>query len=138
MKRNKLSYLGILIFGMSFCARPLLAQQIVPPTESKGLKIVKTMEVELGSEIQGVHGRRQMRLTLYRLNPSGIIQIHSHKGHRAVAYFIQGTLTEHRGDRIIQHRSGDMFAETEDITHWHQNLGKEPVLFVATEIFATQ
>ena len=64
------------------------------PTETKGVKISPSTTLDLGGEIDGVEGR-QLRLRVVTLEPGGVVGIHSHNGRPAVAYVVQGTLTEH-------------------------------------------
>jgi quercetin dioxygenase-like cupin family protein len=103
------------------------------PTTHKGLTVISTTEVDLGPDIAEMQGRN-LRTRMYRLDPGGQIASHNHKVHQAIAYIIQGTLTEHRDGQIIRHHAGETFAERSDIKHWHENTGTEPVLFFAADI----
>jgi quercetin dioxygenase-like cupin family protein len=106
-----------------------------PPKENKGMAVDKTVARDLGGEIDGVQGR-QLRLRLISLEPGGIIGIHSHKDRPAVAYVMQGTLTEHREDGTIkEHPKGDAWSEGKESTHWAENKGKTPVLLLAADVF---
>jgi hypothetical protein len=58
--------------------------QQAPPKENKGLTTEKTVGLDLGPEIDGMQGR-QLRLRILKLEPNGIIGIHSHKDRPAVA-----------------------------------------------------
>ena len=72
---------------------------------------------------------RQLRLRVLKLEPGGVIGLHSHKNRPAVAYPLQGTLTEHREGGRPKDTAGN------DITHWEENKGKTPVVLVAADIF---
>jgi radical SAM superfamily enzyme YgiQ (UPF0313 family)/quercetin dioxygenase-like cupin family protein len=98
-----------------------------------GLSILGTTTLDISSELNGMPDR-QLRGRIYRLEPGGWIASHSHKGHQAIAFIFQGTLSEHRDGKIIHHPPGDVLAETEDVAHWHENLGKEAVVFFAADI----
>jgi len=105
------------------------------PTENKGVKISPPTAIDLSEEIDGVSGR-QLRMRLVTLEPGGFVGVHSHKGRPAVAYVLQGTLTEHvegKGDFV--RRTGESWTEGKDIVHWAENKGSEPVVVLAVDVF---
>ena len=105
------------------------------PTEHKGLETLKKQVVDLGSEIPGMEGR-ELRLRLLKIEPGGHIKVHSHKNRPAVFYVIQGETTITYGDGAVKSfPTGSMGFANKDTVHWHQNNGKEPVVFVAGDIF---
>jgi len=106
-----------------------------PPTENKGFATEKTVVRDLGGEIEGLQGR-QLRLRLLKLDPGGVIGVHSHKDRPGVAYILQGTLTEHRdGGPTKDHHAGEMLSSGKDTTHWEDNKGNAPVVLIAADIF---
>jgi quercetin dioxygenase-like cupin family protein len=109
--------------------------QQTPPKENKGLATEKTVTLDLGGEIEGMQGR-QLRLRVLKLEPGGVIGIHSHKDRPAVAYLLDGTLTEHRdGGATKDHSKGETLSAGKDVTHWEENKGKTPAVLVAADIF---
>jgi len=105
------------------------------PTETKGAKISPSTTLDLGGEIDGVEGR-QLRLRVVTLEPGGVVGIHSHNGRPAVAYVVQGTLTEHvEGGGMHERRQGESWVEGKAITHWAENKGGNPVVVVAVDVF---
>jgi quercetin dioxygenase-like cupin family protein len=105
------------------------------PTENKGLKISPPTTIDLGQEVEGVDGR-QLRMRVVTLEPGGIVGLHSHKGRPAVAYVVQGTLTEHRegmGDH--ERHQGESWTEGKEVTHWAENKGSQPAVVVAVDVF---
>lgn len=105
------------------------------PTETKGAKISPPTTLDLGGEIEGVEGR-QLRLRVVTLEPGGVVGIHSHNGRPAVAYVVQGTLTEHvEGGGMHERRQGESWVEGKAITHWAENKGGNPVVVVAVDVF---
>jgi quercetin dioxygenase-like cupin family protein len=107
------------------------------PTENKGVKVEKTTSLDLTQEIDGVQGR-QLRLRVITLDPGGVVGSHTHNGRPGVAYILSGTLTEHRGDQVIERKAGDIWAEGKDVTHWAENKGSQAVVVVAGDIFKQQ
>ncbi|HKQ23747.1 MAG TPA: cupin domain-containing protein [Burkholderiales bacterium] len=105
------------------------------PTESKGMKVSPPTTLDLGGEVDGVQGR-QLRLRVVTLEPGGVVGIHSHNGRPAVAYVVQGTLTEHLESGDTHERSqGESWVEGKTITHWAENKGGKPVVVVAVDVF---
>jgi len=106
-----------------------------PPTENKGLTTEKTVTLDLGGELEGMQGR-QLRLRVLKLAPGGVIGLHSHKDRPAVAYILEGTLTEHpEGGATKNHPKNDLLSVGKDTAHWEENKGKTPVVLVAADIF---
>jgi len=106
-----------------------------PPTENKGVNVSKPAAIELGQEIDTIEGR-QLRLRTVTIEPGGFVAIHSHKGRPAVAYVVQGTLTERReGGWVKEHPEGDILTETKEVTHWAENNGSKPTVVVAVDVF---
>jgi quercetin dioxygenase-like cupin family protein len=105
------------------------------PTESKGVRISPPTALDLGGEVDGVEGR-QLRLRVVTLEPGGVVGIHSHNGRPAVAYILQGTLTEHvEGGGIHQRAQGESWTEGKATTHWAENKADKPVVVVAVDVF---
>ena len=112
----------------------LIAQQ-APPTENKGVTVDKTTAIDLGPEIDGMQGR-QLRMSLVTIAPGGVVQIHSHKDRPDAVYILQGTLTEYREGGFIKERpEGTLSTSGKDVTHWAENKGTTPVVFIAADIF---
>jgi quercetin dioxygenase-like cupin family protein len=101
-----------------------------PPSENKGLSTPQSVTLDLGGEIEGMQGR-QLRMRILKLEPGGVIGMHSHTDRPAVAYLLDGTLTEHRdGTAPKEHAKGEMLAVGKDVSHWEQNKGQGPVVLV--------
>ncbi len=107
--------------------------QQTAPTQPKGMKVIKTAALDLGPQIEAMQGWR-MGVRVVQIEPSGHFVMHSHKDRPGMAYIIQGVLTEHRVGGTTENRAGDIMVENKDTTHWIQNNGTEPVLFLAIDI----
>ena len=106
-----------------------------PPTETKGVKVSPPTALDLGQEIDMVQGR-QLRMRVVTVEPGGVVGIHTHDGRPAVAYVVQGTLTEHReGGGVYERHSGESWTEGKGVTHWAENTGDQPVVIVAVDVF---
>jgi len=105
-----------------------------PPKENKGLATEKTVTRDLGGEIDGMQGR-QLRLRVLNLEPGGVVGVHSHQDRPAVAYVLQGTLTDHPDDGAIkEYPKGDAWSEGKTTTHWAENKATTPVVLITADI----
>jgi quercetin dioxygenase-like cupin family protein len=105
------------------------------PTENKGVKVSPPTAIGLAEQIEGLEGR-QLRLRVITIEPGGIAAVHNHKGRPALAYVVQGTLTEHReGSAARDHSTGDTIVEDKDTVHWAENRGSEPAVVIAVDVF---
>ena len=118
-----LGFLGGVTFG-----------QGSPPSETKGQSIVLLQNIDLTDEIDSVKGR-PLRLRKITLEPGGVIAIHSHKDRPTVSYFVQGEVIFHQVDKpdVVLH-PGEGFAEGKGTTHWAENRGSVPAVWIAADI----
>jgi quercetin dioxygenase-like cupin family protein len=119
---------------LAFVIGVAIGQQ-TPPNANKGVSVSPPTAIDLTQELDGVAGR-QLRLRLVTVEPGGVVGVHSHNGRPAVAYVIQGTLTEHReGSDAIERHEGESWTEGKDTTHWAENKGDGPVVVLAVDVF---
>lgn len=105
------------------------------PTDSKGVTISPPTALDLSNEIDSVQGR-QLRLRVVTVQPGGVVGLHSHNGRPAVAYVLQGTLTEHLDSgEMYERRAGESWTEGKSTTHWAENKGDGPVAVLAVDVF---
>lgn len=91
--------------------------------------------IDLTNEIDSVAGR-QLRLRVITIEPGGVVALHSHNGRPAVAYTLQGTLTEHvENGGVHEREQGESWSEGRNITHWPENKGDKPVALIAVDVF---
>jgi quercetin dioxygenase-like cupin family protein len=125
---------GLAAIALAFGLGIAVGQQ-TPPTETKGVKISPPTALDLSQEVDGVQGR-QLRLRVVTIEPGGVVAVHSHKGRPAVAYVVQGTVTESRVDAGSREWSqGESWTEDKDTTHWAENKGDKAVVIVAVDVF---
>ncbi len=123
----------VLALALVVGLEPAIGQ--APPKENKGVKVGQTTQMDLGTEIERVQGRL-LRMRVITVEPGGVVGLHSHKDRPAVAYIIQGTLTEYReGGWVQEHKAGESWSEGKDVTHWAENKGPEPLVLVAADVF---
>jgi quercetin dioxygenase-like cupin family protein len=119
-----------LVFGLG-----VAVGQGTAPTENKGVKVGAPTSLDLGQEVEGIDGR-QLRMRVVTVEPGGVVGVHSHKGRPAVAYVVQGTLSEHReGGGDHERHQGESWTEDHAIVHWAENKGSTPAVVVAVDVF---
>ena len=106
--------------------------QAAAPAENKGLSSRPLQSIDLTDEIDSTKGRPLRMLTL---QPGGALALHDHKDRPAVSYFLQGEVTYHQAgkpDSIVG--PGQGFAEGKATTHWAENRGSVPAVWIAVDI----
>ena len=136
MSRKMIYRIPAALLGVAFIfGLGVAVGQQSAPSENKGVKVSPPTALDLGPEVEGMQGR-QLRLRVITVEPGGVVAVHSHKDRPAVAYVLQGTMSEHRdGEGVKERHQGDSFAEGKDITHWAENKGDKPVVVVAVDVF---
>jgi quercetin dioxygenase-like cupin family protein len=82
---------------------------------------------------------RQLRIRKLDIEPGGIIGIHSHDDRPDVSYLVQGTLTEFRSGGFSESRASDtLHAAGKGVTHWVENKGSTPAVFIVADILNPQ
>src|SRR5690349_3250856 len=109
--------------------------QNTAPTENKGVKVGQPTFLDLAQEVEGIEGR-QLRMRVVTIEPGGVVAVHSHKGRPAVAYVVQGALSEHReGGGDHEYAQGQSWTEDHNTVHWAENKGSTPTVVVAVDVF---
>jgi quercetin dioxygenase-like cupin family protein len=108
--------------------------QAKPPSENKGLSAAALQSLDLTEEIDSVKAR-PLRMRKITLQPGGVIGLHTHKDRPAVSYFLEGQVTYHQeGKADVVVGPGQGFAEGKATTHWAENRGSVPAIWIAVDI----
>jgi quercetin dioxygenase-like cupin family protein len=108
--------------------------QAQAPTETKGFNSTDLRSLDLSQEIDSIKGR-PLRMRKITVQPGGVLAMHTHKGRPAVSYILEGSMTYHqegRPDTVA--KTGDGIAEGRATTHWAENLGSVPAVWIAVDI----
>ena len=134
MIRKRVAIAVASAMGMAFAVGVAVGQS-TPPTENKGVTVSAPTFIDLSNEIDSVAGR-QLRLRVVTIEPGGVVALHSHNGRPAVAFALQGTLTEHleNGD-VHDHPQGESWTEDRNTNHWAENKGGQPVKVIAVDVY---
>ena len=108
--------------------------QAQPPAGNQGLSAEALQSLDLTEEIESTKGR-PLRMRKITLQPGGVIGLHTHKDRPAVSYFLQGEVTYHQeGKADVVVGPGRGFAEGKATTHWAENRGTVPAMWIAVDI----
>lgn len=110
--------------------------QVVPETRGVAVDLLETLD--LGDEIEGMHGRA-LRMRMVRIEPGGVFgPLHDHKDRPGVVYILQGVITDHRDGVATDYGPGRGWREDRNTTHWLENRGTTPAVEVSVDIVRQQ
>ena len=124
---------GVLALGLAFFAG-YAAGQRQPPTQTVGQTEEVLRTIDLSNELDSTKGR-PLRMRKITVQPGGVLGLHNHVDRPAVTYLLQGQMTYHQeGKPDLVANPGDGFAEGRATTHWAENTGKGPAVWIAVDI----
>src|SRR5262245_56233966 len=110
------------------------AGQRQAPTQTVGQSEELLRSIDLTNELDSSKGR-PLRMRKVTLQPGGMLGLHNHVDRPAVTYLLQGQMTYHQeGKPDLIANPGDGFAEGRATTHWAENTGKVPAVWIAVDI----
>ena len=110
------------------------AGQRQPPPANVGQSEEVLRSLDLTTELESGTGR-PLRMRRITVQPGGALALHNHVDRPAVTYMLSGEMTYHqqgRPDSVV--RAGQGFAEGRATTHWGENTGKVPAVWIAVDI----
>ena len=129
------------IAGMNFCAAMVHAHAETPgshaPMETIKVSVQPLGRVDLASDFPSLTDRvlRARRITI---GPGGSIAWHEHQQRPGVAYLMEGSLIEIRGDgsgvRRIERHAGDAMFESKGVLHAWENISQHPATAVVIDV----
>ena len=120
----------IFVFATGFAA----GQRRQPPPANVGQSDEALRSLDLTNELDSTKGR-PLRMRKITVQPGGALALHNHVDRPAVTYMLQGQMTYHQeGKPDVVANAGDGFAEGRATTHWGENTGKVPAVWVAVDI----
>jgi quercetin dioxygenase-like cupin family protein len=110
------------------------AGQRQPPAQTVGQSEEALRSLDLTGELESARGR-PLRMRRITVQPGGALALHNHVDRPAVTYMLQGEMTYHQdGKPDVVIRPGNGFAEGRETTHWGENTGKVPAVWIAVDI----
>ncbi len=125
--------IGVLAVVLAFFVG-YAAGQRQPPTQTVGQSEELLRTIDLSNELDSTKGR-PLRMRKITVQPGGVLGLHNHVDRPAVTYLLQGQMTYHQeGKPDLVANPGDGFAEGRATTHWAENTGKVPAVWIAVDI----
>ena len=110
------------------------AGQRQPPPANVGQSQELLRSLDLTGELDSGKGR-PLRMRKITLQPGGVQALHNHVDRPTVTYMLQGQMTYHQaGKPDLVSNPGDGSAEGRSTTHWGENTGKVPAVWIAVDI----
>ena len=119
------------------------------PTDKIGVNVMQagatmpegvTDEVIASIDLAGQYGveGRTMRMRRLVVQPNGVVPWHSHDERPANIYVVEGKITEYRSTCAvpIEHKAGDVTAESGDLSHWWKNNSNKPTVIISADIIS--
>ena len=120
----------VLVFASGYAA----GQRRQPPTTDVGRSEEILRSLDLTGELESGKGR-PLRMRKLTVQPGGVIALHNHVDRPAVTYMLQGQMTYYQEGRPdVVSNPGEGFAEGRTTTHWGENTGKVPAVWIAVDI----
>jgi quercetin dioxygenase-like cupin family protein len=129
MKRTPLL---VLLIVVTFAAG-YVAGQRQPPPQNVGQREELLRSLDLTGELDSGAGR-PLRMRRITVQPGGALAMHTHVDRPAVTYMLQGEMTYYPEGKPPVVRAGEGFAEGRTTTHWGENTGKVPAVWIAVDI----
>ena len=110
------------------------AAQRQPPPQTVGQAEELLRSLDLTGEVAATKGR-PLRMRKITVQPGGALALHNHVDRPAVTYMLQGEMTYYaEGRPPVVVRAGEGMAEGRATTHWAENTGKVPAVWIGVDI----
>ena len=113
-----------------------------PPAE--GTKAVGVTDdvlasTDLSKEPANIPGRL-FRIRRLVVQPGGVVPWHDHANRPALIYIVEGSITEYSSNCAvpIEHKAGEVAAETHVTKHWWKNNTDKPTVLISDDLFPTE
>ena len=126
-------YFDIRLFSEAGGSLAAAAQRQAPP-QAVGQSEELLRSLDLTNEISSTKGR-PLRMRKITIQPGGALAMHTHADRPAVTYMLQGEMTYYvEGKAPVVVRAGQGMAEGRGTTHWAENTGKVPAVWIGVDI----
>ena len=110
-------------------------RRTAPPPQNVGQTQEMLGMMDLSGEFAAAKGR-VLRLRRITLQPGGALALHNHVDRPAVTHLIQGQMTYYpEGKPASVINPGQGAAEGRATTHWAENTGTVPAVWIAADIY---
>jgi quercetin dioxygenase-like cupin family protein len=124
---------AVALFSVGFAAG-----QHQGPSGDERVQQTLLASIDLAKAV-GTLGDRELRLSHVTVAPGGHIGLHSHIDDPTVVYLVSGALINHHHDGATEElTAGQAFAEFGPTSHWVENRGAAPAIFVFASVSRRQ
>lgn len=137
MTDYRTSLVGAMTVALVFAAGYAAGQRSIPK-ENVGQSQEQLRTMDLNAEVPSTIGRT-LRMRKITVQPGGVLGLHNHVDRPAMTYLLQGQMTYHpEGKPPVVINAGEGAAEGRATTHWAENTGKVPAVWIAVDVFNPQ
>lgn len=99
-------------------------------------EVIASIDLGQGYNIPG----RALRMRHLVIAPGGVVPWHAHTERPANIYVVEGRVTEYRStcSTPIEHRAGEVVAESGATSHWWRNNSRRRVVLISADILPPQ
>lgn len=99
-------------------------------------EVIASIDLGQGYNIPG----RALRMRRLVIAPGGVVPWHAHTERPANIYVVEGRVTEYRStcSTPIEHRAGEVVAESGATSHWWRNNSRRRVVLISADILPPQ
>ena len=120
------------------CPADKVGVDVTPMSDMAAKDVTDTVigKIDLKGEKVGI--ARMFRLRRLEVQPGGVVPWHSHGDRPAIIYIVSGAITEYASTCAvpIEHKAGEVAAETKSTSHWWKNNGNEPAVLLSSDLLA--
>ncbi len=117
------------------CPAGKMGVDVTKPGPMAPAGVSDTVISSIDLKTYGVPGR-SLRMRRLVVQPGGIVPWHSHGERPANILVISGSITEYRStcSVAIEHREGDVTAESGNLSHWWKNNTSKPAVLISSDV----
>ncbi len=120
------------------CPADKVGVDVTAKSDAPANDVTDTVIAMIDLKQESVSIDRKFRLRRLEVQPGGVVPWHSHSERPAIIYIVSGAITEYRSTCAvpIEHKAGEVTAETKAVSHWWKNNSKAPVVLISADIAA--
>lgn len=120
------------------CPADKVGVDVTAKSDAPAKDVTDTVIAMIDLKQESVSIDRKFRLRRLEVQPGGVVPWHRHGERPAIIYIVSGAITEYRSTCAvpIEHKSGEVTAETKAVSHWWKNNGNETAVLLSSDLLA--
>ncbi len=120
------------------CPADKIGVDVTAMSDAPAKDVTDTVIAMIDLKQESVSIDRKFRLRRLEVQPGGVVPWHSHGERPAIIYIVSGAITEYRSTCAvpIEHKAGEVTAETKAVSHWWKNNGNETAVLLSSDLLA--